>query len=353
MRCNAIQYIIPALILSASCSNNNKQTEGDTITFELSQFHEVNLSNSARIITDNPDILGIPVNISAINDSIIAVYSDIQNQRLILYNTRSGKYQVAVKKGDGPLELLGISSMSTDDDGILWLAGSLDRKVLTTKWNEEGNDAMTELKFRSSENLLRGVTDGKGGILGLPGVHRSVRIIKTDNAGNPIDSLGSFPQTALPDSITPDNFLFQSDIAYSPTADKLVIANLSWNEMEICTLSDGSDKIIKYPLKQDIEIKRRDFGFGYSYNPRPFWFMFSKACAGDKSFTVGFKGVEVKSDEDFERGIKKVLEFDWDGKPQRSLSFGEEIVTYDMDFKNKVIYTIENRPEPTLVKYQL
>ena len=340
------------LFLSACGEKQHTDVEGCQL-FDLSQFKDIDLAEAGDLITDDPDILGIPGRIFAVNDSIIALCHTRGNIQVSLLNLNSGQHQVAIKKGEGPNEMLGVSSVSADEEGNLWLSGLLDKKIMTAKWDQSGKDASIEFKYRTQEELLRGITDGRGGIIGLPATQRSVRILKTDSAGYSIDSLGVFPNSTLPDSISPNNFMFQADIAYSPTADKLAVANRLLNKIEIYDVSSGDHSILKYPLDKEIEIKRIDYDMGYSYEPQPLWFTFADAYAGDKNFTVGFKGVEVKSDEDFERGIKKVLEFNWDGKPQRSFSFGDEIVTYAIDFNNNILYTIENRPEPTLVKYQL
>lgn len=340
---------VPALL--ASCAGKVRTESDDARTFELSQFQNVDLS-TGRIITDDPDLLGITKNIKIVNDSIIAICQTSGNSQVKLYNLNSGEWQNAVMRGEGPLEMLSVTSLSTDSGKTLWISGLMDKKVMTTGWNNDGNEAVTELKYHSPEDLLRGVTDNHGGLIGLPAVSRNLRAIRLNHLGETTDSLGTFPSVALPDSIAPDNFMFQADIAYSSGNGKLVVANKSWNQIGIYSVADSGKIILKYPLDKDIEIKKSGRGNGYTYNPQPMWFMFSDVSADDNGFAVGYIGVEVKTKEDFNRGIRRLLEFDWDGNPRRSFSFGEDVTTFDVDFNNRIIYTIENRPDPTLVRYE-
>lgn len=53
----------------------------------------------------------------------------------------------------------------------------------------------------------------------------------------------------------------------------------------------------------------------------PMWFMFDGVCAGPSSFVICYMGVEVKGEEDFEKHINRLLEFDWTGKPGLSMVF--------------------------------
>ncbi|MDE6263825.1 MAG: TolB-like 6-bladed beta-propeller domain-containing protein, partial [Paramuribaculum sp.] len=85
----------------------------------------------------------------------------------------------------------------------------------------------------------------------------------------------------------------------------------------------------------------------------PLWFMFSGVSADSTRFAVGFVGVEAKSETDFDRRTGSILEFDWDGNPRRQFILPTEVCAFDIDYSNNAIYTIENRPTPTLVKYSI
>lgn len=351
MNKNTLFCIICSALLLGACENKERNVSDDVKIFDLSQFQNIDLSEG-KVVTDDPDIMSMPRNITLVNDSIIAICQARSNSQVVLYNMKTGEWQTAIKRGEGPLEMLNVTSMSVDSANTLWVSGLHDKKIMTTRWNSEGNEAITELKYHSPEDLLRSVTDNKEGMIGMPISTRNIRAIRLNHMGEATDTLGAFPSATLSDSVFPTNFMYQADIAYSADNEKLVIANKSWNEIGIYPVTDRGEIILKYPLEEELVIKESVRGIGRAYNPYPMWFVFSGVRAYDNGFAVGFIGVKPKSRDDFNAGIKKILELDWAGNPKRSFSFDESITTFEIDVKNNIIYTIEDRPDPTLVKYE-
>lgn len=334
-----------------SCKSNDESISG--IIFEFDDFNQIDLSSEGEVICDDPDILGIVTNVKVLDDSIIAISQHSRQLHVILYNINTGEWQTAIKKGEGPTDMLNVTSLSSDNDGQLWMSGLMDRKIMTAKWNNMGGDGVGEFRMKSPYDLLRGVSDGEGGVIGLPTSISGLRMIHLDNNGVITDSLSQFPETILPDSITPDNLIFQADLAFCPQKRKLAIANRSWNLIEIISLNDHDYISLKAPIGDDIKILKSNRGNGISYNPSPLWFMFSHVSTCEQSFIVGYIGVKVEKDEDFDRQISQLLEFDWDGKPLNQYLLNSEALAFDVDFKNHIIYTVENNPDPILMKYIL
>lgn len=163
------------ILMLISCSPGNNPTDSEITTFNFADFQEIDLSASEEIITDDADLLGIVRGIAVVNDSIIAICQNSADSHVVLYNLKSGEKQIAIKRGEGPTEMLSVTSLSTDKDGCLWISGLMDKKIMTSRWNDDGDNAISELKYRSCEDLLRGVSDGNGGILGLPAVTRKLK----------------------------------------------------------------------------------------------------------------------------------------------------------------------------------
>ncbi|MCM1354990.1 MAG: TolB-like 6-bladed beta-propeller domain-containing protein [Staphylococcus sp.] len=349
---NSFLYAVAALCLTG-CGEGKEETSSNVATFDFNDFQEVDLSATGEQISDDPDVLGIVTNIKVVDDSIIAICQNAREAHVTLYNLNTGQTQIAVKRGEGPDEMLRVTTLSCDADGRLWMSGLMDRKIMTTRWNPDGDEAVTELKIKSPVDLLRGVTDGKGDVYGLPATKYDTRVIRVDASGVAVDSLGGFPNTEMPDSIQPSNFIFQSDMALCPSNGMMAIACKSWNEIDVYSLADGSRIALRAPVDDGIKIEKSERGIGVSYNPRPMWFMFSRVSAGDKSFLVGYIGVKAEKDEDFNRGIGKVLEFDWKGQPVKQYVFGNEAIAFDADFQNGYLYTVENNPDPILMRYKL
>lgn len=331
------------------------KTQSDMIgqKFKLDDFKEVALGRGERL-TDDPEILGVSKEIRVVSDSVIAISKLRSPISIAMYNIRKNSYKNVIRKGIGPDEILNVTSMSRDGAGNVWLAGYGDRKVVKANWDsQEENRATIEIMPSPEDELYKAVTDSRGGLIGLPTFFRESRVLLIDSCGFAIDSLGSFPKIEMADSIKPTNLIFQADLAYSPKVNKIVLSNKSVNEINIYSPEDKETKKLIGPVQAEIAVKSNDAGFGYVMSLTPLWLMFSGVTASDDCFAVGYIGVEIKNQDDFQRESNSILEFDWDGRPLRRFVPENEFVAFDIDFENGYLYTIENRPEPELIRYKL
>ena len=346
-------YFVVGLVFLTALSSC-RSSESSEPSFQFDDFHHIDLASKGEIISEDADLLGIVYNIKVVNDSIIAISQHSPERHVVMYNINSGKWQPVIKKGMGPKEMLNITSLSVDQDHkTLWVSGTMDKKIMKVEWNDSVGNANPELIMTSPYDLLRGISDGKGGIIGLPALSRELRMVRFDKTGVVTDSLSDFPVTDLSDAFIPSNFMFQADISYCPQNDRIAIVNRSWNAIEIRSFSDSVDITLKAPLKEDIKIVELNRGGGISYVPSPLWFLFSQVAASKRSFIVGHIGVKVEKDEDFNRYISQLLEFDWQGQPMNLYHLTSEAVAFDIDFENGFIYTVENNPDPVLMRYKI
>lgn len=346
--------ILVGTLLCVGCRQQHSVSERGNHMFELDDFVNIELSGSDTILTSpESDFLGIVKEIRVVNDSIIAISQARSDKNVILYNLNSGQSQVANYRGLGPFEINNVGSISVDSCGRLIMAGMFDGKLISATWNDScGSNALIELLPSPKEDCMKIIAYTKSGYLGLSTPPHRRRILLLDSDGQIVDSLGSFPSVELPDSVYPTNFQFQSDFAFSPTHNKVVIVNKSWNEIGIYSIEESRDELsLSGPVFPELKMKQFGMPGAMGQSPSPLWFLFSGVCATDKACAIGYIGVEVKKDADFDRQINSILEFDWDGKPMRRFLLPHEAYAFDIDFSNNVIYSIENRPDPTLVKY--
>ncbi len=333
-------------------ANSSDRCQSDK-TIELDQFTIVDMTGSGHAITDNPDVLGVVSAIEVLNDSVVAVCQNCADRHVVLYNTNANQSRTAMTRGEGPNEMLRVSTMASTPEGDLWLVGMMDGKVMKVHWNDDNNSPCVEPAFRLAEDYLRGVPDLKGGIIGLPAGLHSMRLYQTDASGLIIDSMSFYPNVKMPDDVSPSNFMFQSDMGLSPDASLIVLACKSWNYIDIVDTQTKQTLSLNLPVDEPIELDRHEIGQAVSYNPKPFWLMFSGVDVSDKSFYVGHIGVKVSSPDDMQKNVTSILEFDLSGNPLRRLIFGNEVQAFAVTNDGNKLYTVENAPDPILYEYIL
>lgn len=342
-----------SLAVVASCTSGDSTDEAKDKTVTLDQFTVVDMSNAGKTVMDNPDILGIVGSIEAVNDSLIAVCQNRRDAHVTLCNLNNNKSQPVMTMGEGPMEMLRVNTLSSDQQGNLWMVSMGDRKVMKARWNEEGEHASVEPAFKLPDDCLRGVTDLNGGVIFLPVGKHDLRLTKVDASGEAIDSMGSYPAVEMPADLKPSNFMFQSDMALSPDASKLAIACKSWNYIDIIDPNTKESISLTLQIDEPIILDKYENGPVISYNPKPLWLMFSGVDATDKSFFVGHNGTKVESPEDFQKGMTTILEFDWNGNPLRLLKFENDVVAFSVSSDGNTLYIVENAPDPVLYEYKL
>nr|MDE6265710.1 hypothetical protein [Paramuribaculum sp.] len=254
------------------CANRSMQSETGSKKFTLDDFDKVELAGNDIELIPGSDFLDMAKELRVVNDSIIAISQPQSENNVILYNLNSVKWQVANRHGIGPLDFFHVSCMSVDGRGRLLLAGIPCDKLISVAWNNNGNEAeMIPLDY-SSESCIKIKAGNDTEYIALAAPPLRSRLIVLDSIGNIVDSLGTFPDVELPDSLYPDNLFFQADFAYSPEKNKVVIANQSWNEIAIHPLDRSKDDIIlNGPVFPALSMKKYGDAEYYGFAPSPLW----------------------------------------------------------------------------------
>lgn len=342
-----------SLLLLCSCSVNKSYVEDGVIKYSLNDFKSVKINNNAGTLVSDDVSFGRSAFIKAVNDSIIAVKLTRSPEQVILHNLNSGKNQTAVITGKGPLEMLRVATMSITADGDLMLVGSRDKKVMRTHWNDSDTIGMTKFECFLPEDVMNGVSANSGKVIGIPFFLDNTRAIITTPNDSSYITFGSFPSIEMPDSVKANNSIFQSDIAYSYKNNCAILTNKSWNIIELYNLENGVSKTLVGPDEINARIIEKKIPNGRYFQQDPFWIYFKCVSAGPDTFSVGYIGTKVKKEDDFEKKINRILEFDYSGKPLRCFSFDHDIDAFDIDYSNRIIYTIEEKDDPLIMKYTL
>lgn len=331
-----------------------KGDDGNILDFTLDDFREMNLSGvERRVITDDPDLVGKAREIRIVNDSIVLIRQHSPSL-VSFYYIGSGRSGTAITQGGGSLEMSMVGNMYAEDEGKLWVFGVDDMKVMKLTFipgNEKPYDS--EYVAKAPCPSLRGVALSDSLFMTLPAVADGQRLLIFDRDRNPVDTLGVFPEVNKNEGVVLHNLVFQSDIDYDKGNGHAVLANRSWNQIEIYDINDGEVIARRGPIEVRSEIKDDSSSGMNRMSQIPLWFIYDGICAGPSTFVVGYIGIEVKEEKDFDRHIGRLLEFDWAGNPLRSYRLPDEIMAFDIDFKNGRLYTIENCPEPSVVCYDV
>lgn len=341
-------------ILIASCSNSREGevNNANVLEYTFENFETVQIDSIQGTLLSDDIAFGLGSNIKVINDSILAVRVIRSPYQAVLYNLSSGKKQKTVSTGAGPLEMIRVNSLSAND-GMLWLLGSGDNKVMTAAWCDTAEYATVTPRYVVQGQMINGIVDSEHRVIGLPMDPRNVRACITDTIGNIASTFGSFPDVEMPDSVIPNNSMFQSAIAYNAKHDKAIISNRSWNRIEIYDFTDSTCLNLIGPDKMDSKIDVTETPYGVMYDQKPLWLYFKGVSAGPDTFCVGYVGVKVTDREDYRRNINSILEFDYNGKPINCYKFDHELIDFDVDFDNRIIYTIELQDDPVIKKYNI
>lgn len=343
-----------ASLLMNSCGGAGTAPGSRTYTFD--DFTTVDLTDAAQEITSDPDVIGLVKGLCVLNDSVLAISLGSSDINVLLYNLRSGEHQVANRRGNGPQEITYVYSISATPDGAVLMAGIKDRKLLTARWNPDGGpDALIDALPAPDEDYMRVIAAGPGRMLALSTPPRRSRLVIIGSDGAAADSLaGLFPATEMPQTDMPSfptNYLFQAEVACND--GMAVVVNKQWNEIEIVPLDGSAPTRLIGPEHPELAVARFGNEVVQTIGISPQWFMFGDVTASDSLIHVGYIGAEVKSKADFERQTGSVLEFDSQGRPLRRLMLPAEAWAFAVDYRSGTLYTVEERPELTLVKYQL
>ena len=352
MKYRKLFIISSACLLLVGCGGKESDTGG---AFELTDFKEVRLKSAdASLVTDDVDVLGHPAFIRMMNDSVIAIRRVRNEYPVMLYNQSNRKSIPAIMIGQAPDEMQSVNGLSADKEGNLWLIGPADGKVMIVSWNGTDSVARKEFLFKTPLPVLGGAALSDNDICVMPTSENDVRFLRLNRKGEEIKSYSIFPEIKLPtDTLSISNMMVQSDISASPDGKNVVMVCKSFPYIQIFDIEKDVEKTLTGPGLWDIEVEAKDTSYGTLYTQKPMVFMYEGVAVGKESFFVGYNGTEPKTKEDFESGINSLLEFDWEGHPKRRIVFERDVLAFDVDGENGVVYTLENNPDPALYHYNL
>jgi hypothetical protein len=89
----------------------------------------------------------------------------------------------------------------------------------------------------------------------------------------------------------------------------------------------------------------------------PEYSTYGNVIANENEFWVDYNGYKIekgKKPSVQEQYSKQIFCFDWNGKPLRKIEFNYPILTFDVDWQGKMLYTmIWKKENPEIIVYSL
>lgn len=344
--------IFGIIFMMTCCSkSNNSETKSD---FSDEDFEIIQLSiKNTELITPGDIMLRRPYMIQVINDSILAV-ADSRNQSLVyLINQVSNTGRNVVERGEGPEELTELTTMIYNN-GELSASGFNDGKILRFDIDCDSLNLKLSNSAKVPFQPLRSLMINDSTVFALSPNFSGHRysVYHVDNGMT--EHIDKFPLDSITLNVNPDNNFMQADVSISPDNKHIAIANRYWPIIEIID-TDGFD-IRKYlgPMPVSGEIEKVENDNYYSYSQKPKCHMWDGIEIKNKSIYAGFNGYcRFPGEENNNPGVKRIYSFSIKDGPQKIYCFDSPIDAFTVDEDNNVIYTIQNNPEPSIMKYNL
>ena len=338
------RYLFAVILLLSAVLSCREQNEQNIEHFTLDSFEATLLDSlSATRIDYCPDLLQ-PMHLRLAENGSIAIADIAQTQGMLLtFDQNTGRTKYAVTKGRGPEEMLTIFQLASKDSS-LWVSCPSDRRVVRLSCNSCETFEMKDyffkiLPFRDSL------------FVALSGGFTGNRLDLRNPSGETLETFGTFPKLKNSPKLPPDNALFQSDITVSPDSRHIAVMCFDFEYVDIYDSSLNLTHRLSGPEGYEQEATlRNDSGYS-AYVVNPGKAIFSNIVSDDNQLAVGYIG-QKDGDTGYNR-ISTILVFDWDGNPLKSYNLDMDLMSFDIDWENDILYGLVADDEPYILKWQL
>lgn len=349
-----IKYYAVCLTLGLfSCQNRTIENSEASINYSLTDFSvsELNLSQATQVSSDDM-LIGAPVEMELINDSIITIHDAKNDNYLWLMNVNNGAYSNCLHRGEGPNESFGVNNICSEG-GKLFVSSGRDNKLFEISVDFDSLHPAINCLGTVKTDVFRSVMIDDDEIIYAPFFEDSVRFIRAKIGGEPIDTIGNLDFIVSESDIIPRNNIAQMNIAFSKSNNVLVAANMGWNIIEVYDLTYNNSIILHGPVEIDSKVKKIEAPFGSTSKQSPRWEMFRNPSISKNGFDVGYIGAKISTSKDLDKKISSILCFNASGLPTKQLALSEEILCYAIDYDTMTLYFIPKDGNPVVKKYDL
>ena len=347
---NKYHFIVPILILNIafSCTSNSYK--------DAKSFSYIDLGEPIALqgtIIEFDDLLMRPVEIKVLDSLLIMknLGTEYHFHVFNIYDNR--KKGELVLFGSGPEDMISPAIISSDDSYI-WILDNQVRSVAKCSLTITNDKYYMKIlkKIGISEYADNAAMLSDESIISVVLNPQMKRFCLFDNTGQFVNDFGEYPESNLDFRELEIMEAFLCDFVINYKEQKLFMTHKQTDLIDVYSL-DG--KLINrmhgpdafFPVVK--QVQNGNYISVRSQAGRSRDAYFRPKNAGDEVF-VRYSGRVFEPDtHDYLNNT--IFVFNWDGEPLRVYKLDKPIFSFDVDYKNRVIYALSDRPDFNVIKY--
>jgi hypothetical protein len=348
------RLLVIFLFLLLGCQNSKNKIAD----FTLESFDKSITLENGKIFKNDSLFLGNPRWLKFHSDSFLIISELGKSTKFIkIIDLKSNKVQEMIPNGQGPGEMITAWGLGVINKKI-WVYDAQLGKMCILKMDNNRKFSISH-EFSLKAKLCVGanvVNDSL--VVCLSGIEDTKnRLIYFDFSGNIVKKTGNFPKLKNANDISGDNNIFQSAISSTPNGDKVILACNCTDIIEFYNINKELEKRIHGPIGLEVTAIKRNIGIGYMTHLEPMYSTYNNIASSDSEIWISYSGKQFKKGEKMTNENvfpKSILCFNYEGEPSQILNFKNNILYFDVDWLNKVVYCLEWENEtPSIVSYKL
>ena len=350
---NKIILLVVFLILH-SCDNIEKVK----VDFEENSFPEEVYFDAKGEEYFNPNLILLNPNFILYHPDSFLIIHDLGAPFLIkIVDMETGVIQEVIRKGRGPHEMLVAWGTRLIDNDV-WVFGAQLKKMCRLKVDENRRFYVSDEVSIKDKGVPEVIALSEEMFVGLSSYGDENRLTYYNSRGEIIKRMGQFPPLNNNSSFKVGNSnIFLSAMNSSSSGDKVVLACLNTDIIEIYDVNKGIVKRLHGPEGVQISAKKKDVGPGFMVVTTPKFKSFRKGIwSDDGEFWLPYLGYMPKKGGERSREniyVKKIFCFDWNGNPVKKIEFSVPFLSFAVNKSEGKIYCLLEEEEPKIIIYSM
>ncbi|MDE6612125.1 MAG: TolB-like 6-bladed beta-propeller domain-containing protein [Muribaculaceae bacterium] len=321
------------LLFFTSCTNTDKRsisnihyTFNDLDSVAVASFEDIGIAFDTIDMGRTSQML-MP------NEHTIAFRDSRCQHQVKIVDLNTGRVHQLVNVGQGPEEMLLVSSISAMGDTV-WVGGTMDKKIGIIDLTSP-NTPTVEMQAPAESRFNRVTPLPDKTLLCSAASADSIRFFRTGLGDGRTDTIRVFPI----ESENLNSSLFQGGLALSPDRKHVVATSYFWGAVEIFdATSMERTSLTTGPMEVNAEIKKRDDGMMKMYTQSPMYSVLQDLALTDTGIFTGYIGGCSSQPESMQKQISRIIELGYDGRPLRYYILPEELSVFTVSPDGPTLY---------------